>query len=53
MTLRKTWLAATAGALAIALAGGATAADISAGKLKALKAEAVAGVERDPAQADG
>lgn len=45
MRFQKTWLAATAGVLALALAGGATAADISAGKLKKLKAEAVAGVE--------
>jgi aminobenzoyl-glutamate utilization protein B len=41
----KTRLAATAGIVAIALAGGASAAEISAGKLKTLKADAVAGVE--------
>lgn len=45
MISNKTWLAATAGVLAITLASGASAADISAGKLKSLKAEAVAGVE--------
>ena len=41
----KTWLAASAGILALALTSGASAADVSASKLKALKAEAVAGVE--------
>ena len=45
MTFNKTWLAATAGVLAIALTGGAGAAELSAAKLKALKAEAIAGVE--------
>lgn len=45
MTFQKTWLAATAGLLALALAGGAAAGDVAAGKLKTLKAEAVAGVE--------
>jgi len=46
MISNKTWLAATAGALAMILAGPpVAAADLSAGKLKSLKAEAVAGVE--------
>lgn len=45
MISKKTWLAATAGMLTIAMASSAGAADISAGKLKVLKTEAVAGVE--------
>jgi aminobenzoyl-glutamate utilization protein B len=45
MMANKTWLAATAGLLALTLAGGANAAEVSAGKLKTLKAQAVAGVD--------
>lgn len=43
--LSKTGLAISASLLALMVAQGATAAEISAGKLKSLKAEAVAGVE--------
>lgn len=45
MIANKTWLATTAGVLALILASGASAAKVSAGKLKTLKAQAVAGVE--------
>ncbi|MCY1647571.1 M20 family metallopeptidase [Caulobacter sp. SL161] len=43
--LKKTGLAISASLLTLVIAQGATAAEISAGKLKSLKAEAVAGVE--------
>lgn len=42
---RKTGLAITASLLTLVVAQGAAAAEISAGKLKSLKADAVAGVE--------
>lgn len=43
--LKKTGLAISASLLTLVIAQGATAAEISAGRLKSLKAEAVAGVE--------